>query len=62
VNAGFIVHHPATVIGMGKLNPSLWFCFGLFLTPANYKNVKGAVLLGMWHHGAGLYPWPDMGR
>lgn len=49
VNAGFIVHHPATVIGMGKLNPSLLvFIFGLFLTAwLITRNVKGAILLGM---------------
>lgn len=49
VNAGFIVHNPATVIGMGKLNPSLLiFVFGLFLTGwLITRNIKGAVLLGM---------------
>jgi adenine/guanine/hypoxanthine permease len=49
VNAGFIVHHPATVVGVGKLNPSLIiFLSGLFLTAwLITRNVKGAVLLGM---------------
>lgn len=49
VNAGFIVHNPATVIGVGKLNPSiLIFVFGLFLTGwLITRNIKGAVLLGM---------------
>ncbi|HEY5746668.1 MAG TPA: NCS2 family permease [Chryseolinea sp.] len=49
VNAGFIVHHPATVIGVGKLNPSLVvFLFGLLVTAALIiRQVKGAVLLGM---------------
>ncbi|MBL0743128.1 NCS2 family permease [Chryseolinea lacunae] len=49
VNAGFIVHHPATVIGAGKLNPSLIvFLFGLFVTGWFItRNLKGAVLLGM---------------
>jgi AGZA family xanthine/uracil permease-like MFS transporter len=49
VNAGFIVHHPATVIGVGKLNPSLViFLFGLLITAALIiRQVKGAVLLGM---------------
>ena len=49
VNAGFIVHHPATVIGVGKLSPSLLiFLFGLLITAALIiRQVKGAVLLGM---------------
>lgn len=49
VNAGFVVHHPATVIGVGKLQPSLLvFLLGLFLTACLIvRNVKGAILLGM---------------
>lgn len=49
VNAGFIVHHPATVIGAGKLSPALIvFLFGLFVTGWFItRNIKGAVLLGM---------------
>ncbi len=49
VNAGFIVHNPATVIGVGKLSPSLLvFLCGLFLTAwLITRNVRGAVLLGM---------------
>ncbi len=49
VNAGFIVHHPATVIGMAKLDPPLLvFLFGLFLTAFFIaRKVTGAVLFGM---------------
>lgn len=49
INAGFIVHHPATVIGMAKLDPPLFvFLFGLFLTAFFIaRKVTGAVLFGM---------------
>ncbi len=49
VNAGFIVHNPATVISGSILTPPLVvFLFGLFVTAAFVINrVTGAVLLGM---------------
>ena len=49
VNAGFIVHHPATVIGGSILTPPLVvFLFGLFVTAALViHRITGAVLLGM---------------
>ncbi len=49
VNAGFVVHHPATVIGVSKINPALViFIFGVFVTGILIvRNVKGAVLIGM---------------
>lgn len=67
VNAGFIVHNPATIVGFGKLNPVLLtFLAGLLLMAILViRNVKGAILLGIifttlaawplgrwWHTGA----------
>jgi adenine/guanine/hypoxanthine permease len=49
INAGFIVHQPATIVGAGKLSPALLtFCAGLLLTAILVvKKVRGAILLGI---------------
>lgn len=49
INAGWIVHHPATIIGMSKLNPSLiTFLLGLaFMIVLTLRKVKGAILIGI---------------
>ena len=48
-NAGFIVHRPATLIGMGHLGPAtLTFLFGLFFTAILIaRKIKGAILYGI---------------
>ncbi|WP_205510543.1 NCS2 family permease [Longitalea arenae] len=49
VNAGFIVHHPATIVGIGKLHPTLLtFLAGLLFTAVLViRQVKGAILIGI---------------
>jgi AGZA family xanthine/uracil permease-like MFS transporter len=49
VNAGFIVHNPATIVGIGKLHPALLtFLAGLLFTAVLVtKEVKGAILIGI---------------
>jgi len=49
INAGFIVHRPATIIGAGRLNASLLtFVAGLLVTALLVtKKVRGAILLGI---------------
>jgi AGZA family xanthine/uracil permease-like MFS transporter len=48
-NAGFIVHRPATLVGVGHLGPSvLTFLAGLFFTAILIaRKVKGAILYGI---------------
>src|SRR5262249_21344150 len=49
INAGFIVHRPATVIGIGPLRPDvLLFLAGLFFTAILVaRRAKGAILYGI---------------
>ena len=49
VNAGFIVHNPATIVGIGRLNPTLLtFLAGLlFMAVLVTRKVKGAILMGI---------------
>jgi AGZA family xanthine/uracil permease-like MFS transporter len=49
VNAGFIVRNPATIVGIGRLNPALLtFLAGLLFTAVLViRKVKGAILLGI---------------
>lgn len=49
VNAGFIVHNPATIVGIGKLHPALLtFLAGLLFTAVLVtRQVKGAILIGI---------------
>ncbi|MFT3932358.1 MAG: NCS2 family permease [Chitinophagaceae bacterium] len=58
INAGFIVHQPATIVGVGKLNPSLLtFLAGLFFTAILIgKNKKAAILLGIVFTTIAAYP------
>jgi adenine/guanine/hypoxanthine permease len=60
-NAGFIVHNPATIVGIGKLNPALLtFLAGLLFTAILVvRNVKGAILIGIIF--TTLAAWP-LGR
>jgi adenine/guanine/hypoxanthine permease len=48
-NAGFIVHRPATLVGMGHLGPAtLTFLAGLFFTAILIaRKIKGAILYGI---------------
>lgn len=58
INAGFIVHQPATVIGAGPLNAAtLTFLLGLFITAILVvKKQKAAVLLGILFTTVIAYP------
>jgi len=58
INAGFIVHQPATIIGAGALKPSLLtFLAGLLFTAILLtRNVKGAILLGIVFTTIAAYP------
>ncbi len=58
INAGFIVHRPATIIGAGLLNlPLLTFLAGLLLTAILLvKNKKGAIVLGIVFTTLAAYP------
>ncbi len=58
INAGFIVHQPATIIGPGALSPStLTFIAGLLLTAVLVsRKVKGAILLGILFTTLAAYP------
>ena len=49
VNAGFIIHHPATLIGIGHLGPAvLTFLAGLLFTAVLVaRKIKGAILYGI---------------
>lgn len=49
VNAGFVIHHPATVVGIGPINPAtIIFLLGIFMTAILIvRKVKGALLAGM---------------
>ena len=49
VNAGFIIHHPATLVGIGHLGPSvLTFLAGLLFTAVLVaRKIKGAILYGI---------------
>jgi AGZA family xanthine/uracil permease-like MFS transporter len=49
VNAGFVVHHPATVVGMAHLTPALTvFVLGILITATLIvRGTKGALLIGM---------------
>jgi AGZA family xanthine/uracil permease-like MFS transporter len=57
-NAGFIIHNPATIIGINKLNPTLLtFLAGLLLTAILVtRHVKGAILLGILFTTLAAYP------
>ena len=57
-NAGFIIHNPATIIGVSALNPSLLtFLLGLLLTAVLLvRNVKGAILAGIFFTTVAAYP------
>ena len=61
VNAGFIVHNPATLIGIGRLSPLLLTFLGglLFTAILIARNIKGAILYGILF--TTLLSWP-MGR
>lgn len=58
VNAQFIVHNPATIIGIGKLNPPLLtFLIGLLFTAILViRKVKGAILIGIFFTTLAAYP------
>ncbi len=61
INAGFIIRHPATLIGIGPLSPAiLTFLAGLFFTALLLaRRVKGAILYGILF--TTLLAWP-LGR
>jgi adenine/guanine/hypoxanthine permease len=61
VNAGFIVHNPATVVGVSKMTPALvTFFTGILITAVLIiRKVKGAVLVGIVF--TTLAAWP-LGR
>jgi AGZA family xanthine/uracil permease-like MFS transporter len=61
VNAGFIVHNPATIVGIGRITPALLtFLAGLLLTAILViRKVKGAILLGILF--TTIVAWP-LGR
>jgi len=58
INAGFIVHRPATIVGAGALQASsLTFVAGLLLTAILVtRKVKGAILLGILFTTIAAYP------
>ncbi|MEO5684083.1 MAG: NCS2 family permease [Chitinophagaceae bacterium] len=58
INAGFITHRPATIIGAGTLTPSLLtFLAGLLVTAMLLsRKVKGAILIGMLLTSIAAYP------
>lgn len=67
INAGFIVHQPATIIGAGSLKPSLLtFLAGLLFTAVLLtRKVKGAILLGIVFTTIAAYPigrWYGVGN
>ena len=49
VNAGFIVSNPATIVGLGEMNPvTITFIVGLFITAILVvRKVKGALIFGI---------------
>ena len=49
VNAGFIVSNPATIVGLGEMNPvTITFIVGLFITAVLVvRRVKGALIFGI---------------
>ena len=49
INAGWIIHQPATILGISKLNPSLiTFLIGLaIIAVLTLRKVKGALLIGI---------------
>jgi AGZA family xanthine/uracil permease-like MFS transporter len=61
INAGFIVHQPATLIGIGRMTPTvLTFLAGLLITAILIaRKVKGAILYGILF--TTLCAWP-LGR
>ena len=64
-NAKFIVPNPATIIGIGKLNPTLLTFITGFIITATFviRNVKGAILLGILFTTLLAYPlgrWWDV--
>jgi len=61
VNAGFIIHRPATLVGIGPLGPAvLTFLLGLLFTALlTARKVKGAILYGIIF--TTLCAWP-LGR
>lgn len=58
VNAGFIIHNPATIVGVAKLTPPLLtFLAGLLFTAILViRKVKGAILAGILFTAAAAYP------
>ncbi len=57
-NAKFIVHNPATIVGLGELTPAvLTFLAGLLLTAVMLtRKVKGAILFGILFTTLAAYP------
>ena len=67
INAGFIVHKPATIIGAGTLNPVLLtFVAGLLVTAILIiRKIKAAILLGILFTTIASYPigrWYSIGN
>ncbi|WP_114783088.1 NCS2 family permease [Botryobacter ruber] len=58
INAGFIIHNPATIVGISPLNPALiTFLVGLLVTATLVtRQVKGAILLGILFTTLAAYP------
>lgn len=58
VNAKFIVHNPATIVGVGEITPAfLTFLAGLLVTAILLtREVKGAILLGILFTTLAAYP------
>ncbi|HTL10813.1 MAG TPA: NCS2 family permease [Chitinophagaceae bacterium] len=58
INAGFIVHRPATIIGVAALQPdTITFIAGLLFTAVLLtRNVKAAILLGILFTTLAAYP------
>ncbi len=58
VNAKFIVHNPATIVGIGHITPALLtFLAGLLVTAVLIsRNVKGAILTGILVTSFAAYP------
>jgi AGZA family xanthine/uracil permease-like MFS transporter len=58
INAKFIVHNPATILGIGQLTPALLtFLAGLLVTSIMLtRQVKGAILIGILFTTLAAYP------
>jgi len=67
INAGFIVHKPATVVGAATMSPAvITFVAGLLFTAILLtKNIRGAILLGILFTSIAAYPigrWYGIGN